>query len=141
MPIAGFDLRVVPLLWAITALLLLGAALLLWPNIPWGRLRRFWQRAPRLIGGVSGLACLIGGWWLIQALQLVELAAALRWVVALLPALLRGAHQRRAALVSACIAARATSRASCSNHAGRADPPARAGQRAGGRGNRHIATT
>jgi hypothetical protein len=85
MSIAGFDLRVVPLLWAITALLLLGAALLLWPNIPWGRLRRFWQRAPRLIGGVSGLACLIGGWWLIQALQLVELAAVLRWVVALHP--------------------------------------------------------
>ena len=30
MPSAGFDLRVVPLLWATTALLLLGAALLLW---------------------------------------------------------------------------------------------------------------
>jgi hypothetical protein len=141
MPIAGFDLRVVPLLWAITALLLLGAALLRWPNIPWGRLRHSWQRAPRLIGGVSGLACLIGGWWLIQALQLVELAAVLAGLLALLPALLRGAHQRRAALVSACITARATSRSGCSNHAGRADPPARARQRAGGLGDRHIATT
>jgi hypothetical protein len=85
MSIAGFDLRVVPLLWAITALLL-------WPNIPWGRLRRFWQRAPRLIGGVSGLACLIGGWWLIQALQLVELAAVLAGLLALLPALLLGVY-------------------------------------------------
>lgn len=92
MSIAGFDLRVVPLLWAITALLLLGAALLLWPNIPWGRLQRFWQRAPRLIGGVSGLTCLLAGWWLIQALQLVELAAVLAGLLALLPALIFGIY-------------------------------------------------
>jgi hypothetical protein len=92
MLIAGFDLRVVPLLWAITALLLLGAALLLGPNIPWGRLRQFWQRAPRLVGGVSGLACLLAGWWLIQALQLVKLAAVLAGLLALLPALLLGIY-------------------------------------------------
>ena len=85
MSIAGFDLRVVPLLWAITALLL-------WPNIPWGRLQRFWQRAPRLIGGVSGLTCLLAGWWLIQALQLVELAAVLAGLLALLPALIFGIY-------------------------------------------------
>ncbi|HMO59049.1 MAG TPA: hypothetical protein PKC19_16970 [Roseiflexaceae bacterium] len=92
MNVQGFDVRIVPLSWGITALLLLAAAVLLWPQAPWGRLRQFWQRAPRLIGGLSALACLLAGWWLIQALQLVELDAALVGLLALLSALIIGVY-------------------------------------------------
>ena len=88
----GFDPRLPALLWAFTAITLLMAALTLWPEAPFGRLASWWRRAPRVMGVISGTVIVIGGWWLMQALQLAGMDALLLMLVATLLALVLGIY-------------------------------------------------
>lgn len=88
----GFDPRLPPLLWGLTAALLLPAALTLWPAAPYGRLSAWWRRAPRMVGAMGGAIAIVGGWWLVQALQLTETEALLTMLVATFLALILGVY-------------------------------------------------
>lgn len=92
MTIHGFDPRLPPLVWALTAALLLAAALTLWPATPYSRLAAWWRRAPRLVGGAGGAIALVGGWWLVKALQLTGTKAMLPMLIATLLALILGIY-------------------------------------------------
>lgn len=86
------DLRILPLLWAASATLMLAAALVLWPQQPLRRLSTWWRRAPRVLGGAGGALIGLGGWWLTQALRPEPLPSALISLTALLGALVVGVY-------------------------------------------------